>query len=221
MISNQLYSQPQKVSQTLCKIAEKTTDYTFFAGWLHHNKSRSTEEGRRVGLWISRSISDLEVGSCIFKGHQVGNWVPDFGTRLACGTRTHLGFTFFISKMLRVLQSLILIWYNTPLADHPSPSDKVKVKVKSLSCVWLFATPWTVAYQTPQFMEFSRPKYWSGLQFPSQWDVPNPGIKPRSPALLADTLSSERPEKSNTLLKPWKLQWANNILQKVEEWFVK
>ena len=67
-----------------------------------------------------------------------------------------------------------------------------KVKVKSLSHVRLFATPWTVAYQAPQSMEFSRQEYWSGLPFPSPGDLPNPGIKPRpgiepgSPALQAD-----------------------------------
>ena len=68
---------------------------------------------------------------------------------------------------------------------------KVKVKMKSLSPVRLFATPWTVAYQAPQFMEFSRQEYWSGLPFPSPWDLPDPGIEPRSPALWADTLPSE------------------------------
>ena len=52
---------------------------------------------------------------------------------------------------------------------------KWKVKVKSLSHVRLFATRWTVAYQAPQFMEFSRQEYWSGLPFPSPWDLPDPG----------------------------------------------
>ena len=42
-----------------------------------------------------------------------------------------------------------------------------RVKVKSLSCVRLFATPWTVAYQAPRSMGFSRQEYWSGLPFPS------------------------------------------------------
>ena len=69
-----------------------------------------------------------------------------------------------------------------------------KWKVKSLSCVWLFATPWTVAYQAPLSMEFSR-QYWSGLPFPSPGDLPNPGIKPRSPELQADTLPFESPGK--------------------------
>ena len=42
-----------------------------------------------------------------------------------------------------------------------------KVKVKSLNRIWLFAAPWTVAYQAPPSMGFSRPEYWSGLPFPS------------------------------------------------------
>ena len=58
----------------------------------------------------------------------------------------------------------------------------MKVKVKSLSCVRLFATPWTVAYQAPPSMGFSRQEYWSGLPIPSPGDLPDPGIKPESPA---------------------------------------
>ena len=68
---------------------------------------------------------------------------------------------------------------------------KVKVKVNSLSRVPLFGTPWTVAYQAPPSMEFSRQEYWSGLPFPSPGDLPDPGIKPGSPALQADALPSE------------------------------
>ena len=59
----------------------------------------------------------------------------------------------------------------------------LKVKVKSLSHVLLFAAPWTLAYQAPLFMGFSRQEYWSGLPFPSPGDLPNPGIKPGSPTL--------------------------------------
>ena len=69
--------------------------------------------------------------------------------------------------------------------------DKVKVKVKSVSRVQLFVTPWTVAHQAPPSMGFSRQEYWSGLPFPSPGDLPNPGIKPRSLSLQADTLTSE------------------------------
>ena len=73
---------------------------------------------------------------------------------------------------------------------------KVKVKAKSLNHVRLFATPWTIAYQAPQFMEFSRQEYWSGFPFPSPRELADPGIEPRSPALQADTLTSESPGKS-------------------------
>ena len=59
------------------------------------------------------------------------------------------------------------------------------------SRVQLFATPWTVALQAPLSMKFSRQEYWSGLPFPSPGDLPDPGIKSRSPALQADTLPSE------------------------------
>ena len=47
-------------------------------------------------------------------------------------------------------------------------------EVKLLSHVRLFATPWTVAYQAPQSMGFSRQEYWSGLPFPSPGDLPDP-----------------------------------------------
>ena len=69
----------------------------------------------------------------------------------------------------------------------------LKVKVKSLRCVLLFGTPWTVAHQAPQSVEFSRQEYWSGLPFPSPGDLPKPGIEPGSPTLQAGALSSEPP----------------------------
>ena len=75
------------------------------------------------------------------------------------------------------------------------------MKVKSLSRVRLFATPWTIAYQAPQSMELSWHKYWSGLQYWSGFQYPSPGflsepgIERRSPALQADSLLSEPPGK--------------------------
>ena len=52
-------------------------------------------------------------------------------------------------------------------------------------------TPWTAARQAPLSVGFSRQEYWSGLPFPSPGDLPDPGIKPSSPTLQADSLSSE------------------------------
>ena len=67
--------------------------------------------------------------------------------------------------------------------------------MKLFSHVQLFVTPWTVAYQAPQSMEFFRQEYWSGLPFPSPGDLSNPGIEPGSPALQADASPSEPSQK--------------------------
>ena len=69
------------------------------------------------------------------------------------------------------------------------------MEVKSFSRVGLFATPWTVAYQAPPFMGFSRQEGWSGLPFPSPGDLLDSEIEPRSPALPAEALPSETPGK--------------------------
>ena len=69
-------------------------------------------------------------------------------------------------------------------------------EVKSLSCVRLFATPYTGAHQAPLSMKFSRQGYWSRLPFSSPEYLPDPGIEPGSPALQADSLPSEPPGRS-------------------------
>ena len=74
-------------------------------------------------------------------------------------------------------------------------NNGVKVKVKLLSRVQLFATPWTVAHQAPPSMGFSWQEYWGGLPFPSPGNLLNPRIEPRSPTLEADALTSEAPGK--------------------------
>ena len=62
-----------------------------------------------------------------------------------------------------ILQAKTLEW----VAISFSNAWKWKVKVKSLSCIQLLATPWTAAYQAPSFMWFSRQEYWSGVTSPS------------------------------------------------------
>ena len=69
--------------------------------------------------------------------------------------------------------------------------ESEKMKVKTLSRVWVFVTPWIIAHQAPPSMGFSRQGYQSGLPFPSLGDVPEPGFKPRTPALQADALTSK------------------------------
>ena len=66
-----------------------------------------------------------------------------------------------------------------------------RVHVCVLSHVQLFVTPWTVALQAPLSLEFSRQEYWSGLPCSPPGDLPNPGIKPGSPAMQADYLPFE------------------------------
>ena len=62
-----------------------------------------------------------------------------------------------------------------------------------LSHVWLFATPWTVAHQAPLSMGFSRQEYQSGLLCSPPGNLPNLGIKLRSPAFQANSLTFELP----------------------------
>ena len=82
--------------------------------------------------------------------------------------------------------------YNTETEESRNINrSKYIVKVKLLSRVRLFATPWTVACQAPLSMGFSRQEYWSGLPFPSPGDLLNPEIEPGSPAFQADALTSE------------------------------
>ena len=67
--------------------------------------------------------------------------------------------------------------------------------MKLLGGIQLFAIPWTVACKAPLSMVFSRQEHWSALPCPSPGDLPDPGIKPRSPASQADSSPSEPPGK--------------------------
>ena len=67
------------------------------------------------------------------------------------------------SPVPRILQARTLEW----VAISFSNAWKWKVKVKSLSHIWLFTTPWTAAYQAPPSIGFSRQEYWSRVPLPS------------------------------------------------------
>ena len=69
------------------------------------------------------------------------------------------------------------------------------VVIQSPSNVCLFVTPWTVACQTPLSLGFSKQEYWSVLPFASSGDLPKPGIKPVSPALVCRFFIAELPER--------------------------
>ena len=91
----------------------------------------------------------------IYKDHKVA--IPVDNDKLI--------FVFGISQ--KQIYDCVGLWYNCT------------VKVKSLSRVQLFATPWTIAYQAPLSMGFSKQEQWSGLPFSSPGDLPDPRIEPR------------------------------------------
>ena len=75
-------------------------------------------------------------------------------------------------------------------SPRPGPSAQGGGVLVTKSCLTL-ATLSAVACQAPLFMGFSRQEHWSGLSFPSPGDLPNPGIKPGSPTLQAESLPTE------------------------------
>ena len=100
---------------------------------------------------------------------------------LLCLSVKSSGHSFYHKGLSSIEHTLLSICYVTP---HCGGGLVTK------SCLTL-VTPWTVACQAPLFMGFSRQEYWSGLPFPSPGDLPDPGIKPGSPALQAASLPSD------------------------------
>ena len=92
-----------------------------------------------------------------------------------------------------------------------SSGGSIVIAFVFMSSYWVvsdsFATPWIVAHQAPLSMGFSKQEYWTGLPFPTPGDLPNPGIKPVSPALQANFLSTEQ---SGKLLD---LEWERHNLR--------
>ena len=97
-----------------------------------------------------------------------------------------------------ILQARTLEW----VAISFSNAWKWKVKVRSLSRVRLFATPWTVAYQAFPSMGFSRQEYWSGMPSPSP---PTPVRRFYFPCNLAKI-------KHSHILKSLPVWWVENII---------
>ena len=116
--------------------------------------------------------------------------------RLLCpwdspGKNTRVGCHFLLQGIFQIQGSNPGLLHCRQILYHlsclGSPIDSCSPwKLKSLIHVQLFATPWTI-----QSMAFYRPEHWSGYPFPSPGDLPNPGIKPRSPVLQAYSLPAE------------------------------
>ena len=77
------------------------------------------------------------------------------------------------------------------------PSSIPTLQAQSLSRVWLFATPWTVAHQAPLSIAFFRQEYWSGLSYPPSGDLSTLGIEAACPTLAGRFFTTEPPGKSH------------------------
>ena len=102
-------------------------------------------------------------------------------------------------------------------------SDDDACMLSHFSRVRLFETPWTIACQAPLSMDFSRQEYWSGFPCPPSGDLPNPGVKHRSPILQADSLPS-KPKfwmLGFCIMQTEKFQMSELCLEKEEELEIK
>ena len=106
-----------------------------------------------------------------------------------------------------ILQARTLEW----VAISFSKAWKWKVKVKSLSHVRLFATPWTVAHQTPLSMGFPRQEYWRGLSFPPPGDLLDSETELKSPALAGGFFATEPPGKHSPRFGDCQSSWSHRI----------
>ena len=147
---------------------------------------------RQSALWFL--LRAAATGSVAAGPWQSLAFSPDLQSpiQLASLWVTPVGFIVFVWGW----KELIFFFFLATTCHSCSVWDLVPcvcMGTKSLSHVWLFATPWTAARQAPLSMEFSRQDYWSGVPFPPPGDLPDPGIKPASltsPALAGEFLTA-------------------------------
>ena len=109
--------------------------------------------------------------------------------------------TYFILFDAVVSGIIFLIYFFKKFIVH------MCVCTQSLTCVQLFATPWAVCCQTPLFMGLSSQECRSGLLFPPPEDLPDPGIKPSSPALQVDSLPLSHWGSPSFIPSLWRCSW--------------
>ena len=152
----------------------------------HPNSNSATYQlrgPRKLFSFLSLSLPILEVGVIYYLPHKVVvriKWSVSYRIlrRVPAAAAKSLQSCLTLcdpidgsppgSPIPGILQARTLEW----VAISFSSAWKWKVKVKSLSCVQLFATPWTAAYQAPPSVGFSRQEYWSGVPSPSLRKVP-------------------------------------------------
>ena len=108
---------------------------------------------------------------------------------------SHWGSPLFNTYMFHICILYMLFDTNIYYVYFKAESVAVDVllSLSSLSCVWLFVTPWTLVCQVPLSMGFPRWEYWSGLPFPSPGNLPILGIKSTTPALEDGFFTTEPP----------------------------
>ena len=126
-----------------------------------------------------------------------------------------LGFPRHFAELHPIFHSMPLSFHRSQtcigLLRHLTPPVSTPLFLRHMCSVLItqscqtLCNPMTVARQAPLSMEFSKQDYWSGLPFPSQGDLPDPGIEPESPALQADSLPSEPPPSPEKLFCFWLL----------------
>ena len=124
--------------------------------------------------WVISSASTLLIPKMCFGAKSRGSMSLGGGCKSESNCFLWLGSGFL---------KQVLGWTSVSSSSgHKISCEKSsRAHSQSLSCVQLFATAQIVAHQAPLSMRFSRQEYQSGLAFPSPGDLPDPGIKPRSP----------------------------------------
>ena len=151
---------------------------TWNKNWGH--KVISQDRGRVSKMWKTRrELLCLEGRGIVCPG-QLGLLSSSEGPLKTCSLKLKVNFEGKGASVHEEDQCFREIWEEKKKAKHLSGGGLV-----AKSCLTL-ATPWSVAHQAPLSMGFSKQEYWSGLSLPSLGDLPNPGIKPGSPALQAD-----------------------------------
>ena len=115
--------------------------------------------------------------------------------------------SFFGTSILRFHLSLL----NPLLLHHLVHIRPWNANTRDIGmvCLWLFVTLWTITHQSPLSMGLSKQEYWSGFPFPSPGDLPDPGIKPGSPALQAYSLLCKPPQKPP---KTYSVQFSRSVV---------
>ena len=128
--------------------------------------------GQSIGVSASASVLQMNIQDWFPLG--LTGWISLQSKGLSgVFSNTTIQKLQFLSAQIEPRPPVLQMWSPSHWTTREVPLQNFGMKVKSLSHVQLFVTPWTVAYQAPHSVGFSRQEYWSGLPFPSPGDLPN------------------------------------------------